>query len=552
MTHDTHRNRAGISRRRLLQTGAAGVTLLMSGAAAQRLSAQEQSGQVIIGFSQEPTVMHPHMPHIEVDEGIHFNLFDPLFTVDPEGKFQPALASEVPSVENGGISEDGLQWRVKLRDDVKWHDGEPFTAKDVKFTIELQQNPEFNAMRRNGHELVRNIEIVNDHELTWEMESPYAPYPAILSWTFMVPEHILGSAEDPNQTDFRNNPVGTGAFKFGERVAGNYILLNANPDYFGEGPHLEKAIWRYIPDMTVLYTQFRTGDIDVIGLQGIQPDRFEQAKQIEGREVVVAPSATVESISFNLGMPQFQDPEVRRALSLALDRKSIVDAIYYGIPTPTESFLPKESFYYNQDLPVAEFDLEKAAEVLDAAGWTPGAGGIREKDGVRLSFKNSTTAGNSVREQAQQFYQQTLAQIGVEMEISNLPPAVMWGEYWQMSEFDSVMVGINFPTGPDPDVSNYLHSSGISAQGGAGQNTWQYKNDTVDQLLEKGGSLFVPEERKKVYDEIQEIVHEDRPFLPIFQYANLRGHKTGLEGFQPNVNVRIETWNVADWRWADS
>jgi peptide/nickel transport system substrate-binding protein len=552
MTHDNGTPRAGISRRRLLQTGTAGMTLMMSGLAANRLAAQETSGQVIIGFSQEPTVMHPHMPHIEVDEGIHFNLFDPLFTVDPEGKFQPALAREVPTVENGGISEDGLSWRVKLRDDVTWHDGEPFTAEDVKFTIELQQNPEFNAMRRNGHELVRNIQIVNDHELTWEMESPYAPYPAILSWTFMVPAHILADAEDPNQTEFRNNPVGTGAFTFGERVAGNYIMLNANPDYFGDGPHLEKAIWRYIPDMTVLYTQFRTGDIDVIGLQGIQPDRYEQAKGIEGREVVIAPSATVESISFNMGKPQFQDPEVRRALSLALDRQSIVEAIYYGIPELTESFLPKESFYHNQNLPVTEFDVAKAAEVLDAAGWTPGDGGIREKDGVRLSFTNSTTAGNSVREQAQQFYQQTLASIGVEMEISNLPPAVMWGEYWQMSEFDSVMVGINFPTGPDPDVSNYLHSSGISAQGGAGQNTWQYKNETVDELLEKGGSLFVPEKRKEVYDQIQEIVHEDRPFLPIFQYANLRGHKTGLQGFQPNVNVRIETWNVADWRWADS
>ena len=550
MSSETGTKGAGISRRRLLQTGGAAMTLLMSGTAARRLAAQDASGQVIIGFSQEPTIMHPHMPHIEVDEGIHFNLFDPLWTVDPEGKFQPALVTEVPTVENGGISEDGLNWRIKLREDVTWHDGEPFSAKDVKFTIELQQDPNFGAMRRTGHELVRNIQIVNDHELTWEMESPFAPYPAILSWTFMVPAHILADAPDPNQTDFRNNPVGTGPFKFSERVAGNYILLNANTDYFGDGPYLEKAIWRYIPDMTVLYTQFRTGDIDVIGLQGIQPDRYEQASKMEDRVVVVAPSATVESISFNTEAPQFKDPEVRRALSLALDRKSIVEAIYYGIPEPTESFLPKESFYYNQDLPVAEFDVAKAAEVLDAAGWMPGADGIREKDGVRLSFKNSTTAGNSVREQAQQFIQQTYASIGVDMQISNLPPAVMWGEYWMMSQFDSVMVGINYTTGPDPDVSNYLSSDGISAQGGAGQNTWQYHNDKVDALLKKGGSLFVPEQRKEVYDEIQMLVHEDRPFLPIFQYANLRGHKAGLEGFEPNVNVRIETWNVGQWRWA--
>ncbi|WP_274426891.1 peptide ABC transporter substrate-binding protein [Chelativorans sp. YIM 93263] len=536
-------------RRKFLKTGAAGLTLLMSGLASKRLAAQETSGQVIIGFSQEPTVLHPHMPHIEVDEGVHFNLFDPLFIVDSEGNFQPALAREVPTVENGGISEDGLKWRVKLREGVKWHDGTPFTSKDVKFTIELQKDPMFSAMRRTGHELVRNIRIVNDHEITWEMASPFAPYASILSWTFIVPEHVLGGADDPNKTDFGNNPVGTGAFKFGERVAGNYILLDANHDYFGDGPHVERVIFRYIPDMTVLYTQFRTGDIDVIGLQGIQPDRYEQASQLPEREIVVTPAATIESISFNLGKPQFQDPAVREALYYALDKATIIDAIYYGIPEPTESFLPHESPYHNDDLPAAEYNLEKARQILDEAGWKPGPDGIREKDGVRLSFKNSTTAGNSVREQTQQFIQQSYADIGVEMEISNLPPAVMWGEYWQMSEFDSAMVGIVYTTGPDPDVSNYLDSSAISAKGGAGQNTWQYENETIDELLARGGSLFEPVKRKEVYNEIQEIVRKDLPFLPIFQYANLRGHKTGLEGFDPNVNVRIETWNVNEWRW---
>ncbi|APX26260.1 MULTISPECIES: peptide ABC transporter substrate-binding protein [Salipiger] len=538
-----------LNRRNFLKTGTAGLTLLMSGAAGSRLAAQDASGQVIIGFSQEPTVLHPHMPHIEVDEGVHFNLFDPLFTVNSDGDFVPALATEVPTVENGGVSEDGLKWRVKLREGVTWHDGEPFTAEDVKFTIELQQDPNFSAMRRTGHELVRNIEVVNDHEITWEMESPFAPYVSILSWTFIVPAHILADAEDPNQTDFRNSPVGTGAFSFGERVAGNYIQLNANPDWWGDGPYLETVIFRYIPDMTVLYTQFRTGDIDVIGLQGIQFDRFEQAKQLDDREVVITQASTVESISFNLGKPQFQDPAVREALYYALDKTTIIDAIYYGIPEPTESFLPKGSSYFHEGLPKSEYNLEKAKQILDEAGWVPGDDGVRVKDGVRLAFKNSTTAGNSVREQTQQFIQQDFAEIGVEMEISNLPPAVMWGEYWQMSEFDTAMVGIVYTTGPDPDVSNYFHSTAISAQGGAGQNTWQYQNEAVDELLEEGASLFVQEERKTIYNKLQEVVREDLPFLPIFQYANLRGHKAGLEGFDPNVNVRIETWNVGEWRW---
>ncbi len=546
----TKQDPGGIGRRDVMRLAAGGVTLMMSSAAAGRLRAQEaRSGQVVIGFSQEPTVMNPHLPHIEVDEGIHFNVFDPLFTVQPDGSFAPALAREVPSVENGGISEDGLRWRVLLRDDVTWHDGTPFTAEDVKFTIELQANPDFRAMRRTGHELVRNIEVVGEHELTWEMESAFAPYPAILAWTFIVPAHILGEG-DPNESPFNNAPVGTGAFKFGERVAGSYILLEANADYWGEGPHLDQAIFRYIPDLTVLYTQFRTGDIDVIALQGILPDRFEEAQGLEGREVVVLPAATVESVSLNLGLPVFQDLAVRQALYHAIDKQTIIDALYYGVPTATESYMPQQSAYYNDGLPRHEFSIDEANRLLDEAGWERGSDGIREKDGVRLAFTNSTTAGNSTREQVQQFIQQGFAEIGAEMTISNLPPAVMWGEYWMMSEFESAVVGINFLTGPDPDVSNYLHSASIPAKGGAGQNTWQYENPEVDQLLEEGGNRFTVEERREVYDRIQEIVREDLPLLPLFQYANLRGYREGLQGFEANVNVRIETWNVNTWRWA--
>lgn len=541
----------GLSRRHALKLGAGSAAFLMSNAATRALAASHApAGQVIIGFSQEPTKFNPHMLHIEVDEGVHWNVFDPLFGVSPDGTFYPALASEVPTVENGGISEDGLKWRVKLREGVTWHDGTPFTAEDVKYTLDLIVAPDFQSARRTGHELVRNIEIVSDHEITWEMESAFAPYPAILAWTFIVPKHALGSAEDPNTAPFNQAPIGTGAYKWEERIAGDHITLKANTDYWGEGPTLETLVFKYIPDLTVMYTQFKTGDIDVIALQGITPDHYEEAKTLADRTVVVSPSAAMESISLNLGRPQFQDPAVREALYYAIDKQTIIEALYYGIPTPTETYMPQQSFYYNPDLPKHEYSIEKANQILDDAGWVKGSDGIREKDGVRLAFTNSTTAGNHVREQMQQFVQQSFKEIGAEMTISNLPPAVMWGEYWMMSQWDSVVVGINFLTGPDPDTSDYMKSTAINAQGGAGQNTWQMSFPEVDDLLEEGGKLFVPEERKKVYFKIQEIMHKEKPFLPIFQYANLRGHKAGLEGYTPNVNLRITTWNVNTWKWA--
>ncbi|WP_421413831.1 peptide ABC transporter substrate-binding protein [Agrobacterium tumefaciens] len=535
----------------LLALGASGVVL--SGLPGfSRAMAQDKAakGQLTVGFSQEPTVFNPHMPHIEVDEGIHFSIFDPLFYVDEKGAFVAALAAEVPTVENGGISADGLNWKVKLRDDVKWHDGKPFTAEDVKFTLELLVDPNFRSWRKTGHEFVRDLTVVSPTEITWKMEKPFAPYPSILASTFITPKHLLGAEADRNTAAYNNAPVGTGAFKWKERVAGDYILLDANTEYFGDGPHIERLVYKYVPDLNVMYTQFKTGDIDVVGLQWITPDHYDEAKDLAGKVVNVVPGSTIESLSFNMERPQFKEPAVREALYAAIDKQSIIEALYYGLPTPTESYVPQQSFYYNPDLPKHEYSIEKAKKLLDDAGWAPGADGIRAKDGVKLAFTCSTTAGNHIREQVQQYMQQSFKDIGVEMTISNLPPAVMWGDYWMLSKFDLVIVGLDFLTGPDPDTSDFFRSTSSAAKGGSGQNTWQFVNKDVDDLLAKGGSLFVPEERKAVYLKIQEIMRKELPLLPLFQYATVRGHKQGVENVKPNVNNRIDTWNVATWRLA--
>lgn len=543
-----------LTRRRALGLlGAAGATGLLApnllGKPAFAAPPASPSGQIIVGFSQEPTVFNPLMPRIEVDDGVHFSLFDALFRIDPEGQIQPALAAEVPTIDNGGISEDGLEWRIKLRDDVTWHDGAPFTAEDVKFTLELVVDPNFRSWRTAGHDLVQDITVVSPTELTWRMETAFSPYISILCETFIVPKHILEPEPDRNTAAFNHAPIGTGPFKWSNRIAGDHLELVANTDYYGEGPYVERLVYKYIPDLTVLYTQFKSGDVDIVGNQYITPDNFEEAKSLPGKVVKVVPTATVESLYLNMGRPQFQDPAVRQALYAALDKQTILDVLYYGLPSTTETYMPQQSYYYNPNLPEHEFNLERARELLDAAGWAPGADGIREKDGVRLSFTNSTTSGNHLREQAQQFLQQTFREIGVEMTISNLPPAVMWGEFWTQSQFDSVMVGVVFMVGGDPDVTSRFHSGAIPIQGGRGANNNQYVNPEVDALLEEGTRTFDPEARREIYWKVQEKIREDLPLLPIFQYTTVRGYKEGLEGIEPNINTRIDTWHAAAYYW---
>jgi peptide/nickel transport system substrate-binding protein len=513
--------------------------------------AEKLSNRVIVGFTQEPTVFNPLMPSIEVDKGIHYNVFDTLWGVDETGNYFPNLAREVPSVANGGISDDGLIWTIHLRDDVKWHDGQPFTAEDVRFTLELITRDDFKAASRQGHDLITEIDVVNPTEITWEMSESYAPYLAVLATTFIVPEHILGSEPDPNTADFNNSPIGTGAYVWGDRVAGDRITLTGNPEYFREGPHIEDVVIRYIPDLTVFYTQFKTGEIDYTGTAGITPDNYSDAIGLADREIYVTPSPALENIWFNLGLPQFQEKAVRQALYYAMDKEAIINDINYGLPEAAESYLPKQSWAHNPDLPRHEYDPDKAIEILEAAGWSLGADGIREKNGVRLQFTNSTTAGNKVREQAQAYLQQNWREIGVQMEINNLPAAVVWGDYWSMSQFETVMVGLRYIRAPDPDPINYFHEDYIPAQGGSGGNYMQYRNSELSELLEAAATTVDMDKRKEYYYRIQEIIRDELPFLPIYRYVEVEGTKEGLAGFTPNPNVVINTWNIHEWHWED-
>ncbi|BBK38225.1 peptide ABC transporter substrate-binding protein [Allostella sp. ATCC 35155] len=508
-----------------------------------------RKGQVTIGLSQEPTVMNPLRGRIEVDEGLHMNLFSSLWSIDPKGNLVPELAAEIPTVANGGLSEDGLTWKVKLRPGVTWHDGKPFTAEDVKFTIELIQNKDFPAGSRNGHSLVKDLKVISPTEISWKLERFYAPYFSIMAWTYIVPKHIIGAAADIKNSSFETKPIGTGPFKFVERRPGDYILLAANENYYGEGPYIERLIFKYIPDLIVLKTQFMTGAVDAVGIQGITPDNYEEVSKVKSVKLFRSPMPFVECIILNNERPYFKDPAVRQALYLSLDKETIIRDIYYGVHRPSETYLPPQSWAFNPDLPKQQYDPKAAMKLLDDAGWKPGSGGVREKNGVRLEFSNSTTAGNHLREQTQQFMQQSWQQIGVKLSIKNFPPAVMWGTYWRQSEFDTAMAGSVYTIGSDPDASDRLASWSIPAKTGTGSNTSQYSNPEVDALFKESVSLVDREKRKANYQKIQAMVRKDLPILPVFQYVQTEGTKTNIDGFAANVNYRSNHWNVRTWYW---
>lgn len=544
-----------LTKRSFLKLSAAGTAMaiapgLVTSSALAAGKPTAPKGQAIAGLSQEPTVFHPLMPGKEVDQGVWWQLFSTLWYVDAQGNFVADLATEIPSVENGGLSEDGLSWKVKLRKGVTWHDGAPFTAHDVKFSLELINNPDFRAGSRIGHKLLKDITVVADDEIHWQITEVYSPYLSLLSQTFIVPEHILSKAPNPNETDFARAPVGTGAFKWGTRSAGDHLLLEANPNYHGEGPYLERVVFKYIPDQTVQYTQFSSGEIDYIGLNGIQAAFEEDAKQLEGVTINAAPSAFIEYIALNLEFGPFKDIAVRKALYMGMNKQARIDVIYKGRPVPAESYVPRGHWAYKDDLPAHVYDPEGAKAILDEAGWLPGPDGVRVKDGMRLAFTTSTTVGSKSREQAQQFLQQNWAEIGVEMTINNMPGAVLWGDFWQKSQFDSVMVASTFVKGGDPDVTVRFSRAAIPAQGGSGNNNYQYQDAEMEELLAAGTREYNQDKRRAIYHRIQEKVRDELIFLPVQQSVIVEGTKADLIGHAPNINSSSNAWNMRSWYWA--
>jgi len=541
----------GISRRNFIKTTGLAVTgTVLAGPALFPGHAWAAKNNVIVGMTQEPVNFNPLLyVNSGTEEVPEACMFDALWDMNAKGEFIPNLAAAVPTYENGGISPDGLVWKIELKAGVKWHDGRPFTAKDVEFTYQTIVRPDVAIRSRSGFDLISEFNVIDDQTVEIVLSKPYVPFAWAWQKMHIVPEHILSTVKDINTAPFNTRPIGTGPYKLVKRVAGSHMIYEKNPDYHRGAPAIEKVIHKFVPDQTVAYTQFKTGEIDVFGLHGVPPERFEESRNLAGRDALETPAPWVEFVYFNCGKPQFQEKIVRQALYYAIDKEKWIKDIYYGLPPRTLSYLHPTHWAYNSDLKDPGFDPGRAAEMLDSAGWKKGADGIREKNGVKLKFTMSTTAGSKAREQAQAMIQANWKDIGVVMEINNMPASVVWGDYTTNSQFDTLMVGWEPTVGMDPDYAARCHSKQIPAKYGTGSNYVQYENPALDKLLEEGVLISDMEKRKAVYHQIQAILHDDVPFAPIFAYMFMYGKKSDLKGYEINPYLTDITWNIQDWSW---
>ena len=528
-----------ITRRGLMQTAAA--TAILAGVHAGAALAQEHGGELQVGLSYEIDTMNVYSTGYLGDA--QATIVEGLLAPDENARYVPVLATEVPTLENGGIElvEDGSKMRItyKLRPDVLWHDGEPFTSEDVKFTWEAVKDPAFIAESKSGTEDIESIETPDDHTVVVNYNTVAPDFASTLFTFGIMPRHVL-EGQDLNTSDYNELPIGTGPFMAKEFEPGQYVVAERNPNYWrtneaGEKlPYLDRIIFKMLPDTNTTMTQLRSGELDLVVRAPY--NQAQQIEAIDGMEVLTGPLLSWQHVDFNFRNPMLDDLAVRQAFAHAIDRSVIIRA-QGGFPEPIKSIVVPIFDFYDDTVTEYEYDPAKAAALLDEAGYTMGPDGVREKDGEPMRFDFVTSAGRSDDENVQQIVMAQLKEIGVDLVPDN-KAGVAYREARYNGDYD--LIYGRWITSADPEYSDFYGTGG--ANNGQG-----YSNPALDEVMKTLENSLDPDVRKKAASQMQHIVADEIPSIPLTTNVALIAKTERLKNFVPNPTNMTNFVNTSDW-----
>ncbi len=483
----------------------------------------------------DASYLNPLLASDSSSGGICSLVYNGLVKYDKDLKLVGELA-ESWEVRNGG-----LEILFHLRKDVRWHDGEPFTSADVKYTYDRLVDPQVKTPYGSDFQMVASVEAPDALTVRVRYKTPFAP--ALESWGMgIIPRHVFEDA--PEGSDFNKHPanrapIGTGPYRFTEWRTDEKIVLTANPDYFEGPPFLRRYIFRIIPDLAVQFLELRQENIDMMGLT---PDQYRAYPEFfRNYNKFRYPAFSYTYFAFNLNSPLFNDKRVRKALAHAIRKDEIIDGVLLGFGRPATGPYPPTSWAFNESVRDYEPSDDKAKALLAEAGWKDGDGdGILEKEGRPFEFTLITNQGNKLRELSAIILQSHFSRIGIKMNLRVLEWSSFLHNYVDKKNFDAVILGWNLSR--DPDQYGIWHSS----QRGEGQyNFVDYVNPRVDELLEKGRRIFDQGQRKQIYREIHSILADDLPYIFLYYPESLPTVHKRVRG--PRVAPAGLGWNFREW-----
>lgn len=522
-------------------------------------NAPVKGGTVVVGTPQEPTTLSPLLASATIDDTISSFIVEGLVGIDANGDYFPVLAEELPT-----ISDDGLVLTYKIKKGLKFSNGDPVTCADVQFTYDAILS-DLSGASTSGYKDIESIECPDDYTVVVTFAEVYAPYLRLFS--YLVPR-AAGDLATLDTWEYNRAPIGTGPWMVKEWVAGDHITLVPNPNYREEGkPYLDSVIVKILPSREVGMQLLGTGEITT--LWDLTEADFPTLENMEGVAWAGAyyGSGENELLVFNFADPKVDAPadpaqaphpilydlRVRQAIQYAIDKQTIVDALLYGNVRVGSTVLPTGPFACPQ--PVSEYNVEKAKELLEEAGWTDTNGdGIREKDGVKMSLKITSTTGNQLREQTEQVLVDMFKEVGIELIIDNVPSDVLFAGWdsdgmRKHGRFDILL----YTTGPGIDPDSHLFSNYHSARiptaenNGAGNNFSRYINADVDRWIDDAAVNPDMDARHEAYCKVAAQINKDLPRVYLYERLMINGYRTNLQNFVVSPGFADFTINSQNW-----
>jgi len=559
------------------------LTLALLLALTGSIAAQEEESVLNVLYWQAPSTMNPYLSGGTKEIEAASVTLEPLARYDEEGNLVPWLVDEIPTVENGGVSEDLTQITWVISEGIVWSDGTPLTAADAVFTWEYCTNPDAGCAQVQKYEDVASVEAVDDRTVvvTFDVPKPfpYGPFVGAQSPLLQQAQFadcVGAAAQECTEQNF--NPIGTGPYVVEEFRANDVITYVANPNYRVEGqPAFDRMVLKGGGDAeSAARAVLETGEADYAWNLQISPEILNNMEAAGEGMVVVAFGTSVERIMVNQTNPSSElgedlrsvwledgsnahpfltDPVVWQAMSMAIDRNIIAEQLYGAAGIATCNVLPAPTIYASTNNDAClEQDIEGAIAMLEEAGWVDADGdGWRERDGIELSVLYQTST-NAVRQSTQALIKQWWEQIGIETELRNIDASVFFGsdpaspDTFGKFYADVEMYTNNFDgTDPEAYMNNFSCDNIARPENNfLGPNISRWCNPEYDELLDAMSQTAVIEERAELAIQMNDLIVQNGVLIPLVHRGDVSAHAMTLEGVLMN-SWDSELWNIADW-----
>jgi peptide/nickel transport system substrate-binding protein len=516
------------------------VATLALGLSVTPAMAQKRGGTLTIVRPTDPVSLDPQLETTAPGAWVYYNILEPLLTLDEKMQIQLKLASSYEVLSPTKV-------RFKLRQGVKFHDGTPLNAAAVKFSFDRALNGTPPARWASLAGPLAGAEVVDDLTVDVLTKEPYGP---ILRTLAMVYCSIVSptAVQKMGADSFSRAPVGTGPFKFVEWKTNTHVVIERNPDYWGDKALLDRVVFKVVPEEGARMIALQTGDADMVLLPS--PPQLPALKHDPKFAVHEIVGGRVVFIGMHAGLPPLDDVRVRSALLYAVDRKAILENIMEGSAVPARGVLAPGVFGF-KDLQLDQaypFDRNKAKALLTQAGWVPGPDGVLIKSGQRLSLNWVAARGRYPKDgEITEAVQAMLKDVGVEAKVQFLDWATVFKEVRGETLSRHLFTLGWVTTNADADYSLYalFHSKQTPP---TGWNTSRYANPRVDPLLEQARRSLNQTERERMYAEVQDILVKEMVWIPVYNTKEIVVTRASVKGFQ----VHPVEYNLGLWKtWLD-